>query len=173
MRRKRGPNCTLRIVLMCLRDAEDGQDGVTGELLRRPAEPLDLRIQHFVELALEVTDILRVELLAERRKARKVGEEDGDDATLVCTCSPATMLAQSGTARGAEERGAELLGSACRTNAVQRRTTHAAEASIDRLVGAARSAGDPHESSLGAPPLPVRRTAPLGGYPGLTSAYVW
>ena len=83
MRCKRGPTRALRIILVCLRDSEDGQDGVTDEFLRRPAEPLDLRVQHREEIALQVADILRIELVAKSGRARKIGEEHRDNASLV------------------------------------------------------------------------------------------
>jgi hypothetical protein len=108
-------------------------------------------MQHCEEIALQVADILRIELLAQRGRAREIGEEHGDNATLVLLARPwpaASIVMQSGSARGAEDGRAELLGSACWTRPVQRRTAPAAEASVDRLVGTARSAHDPHEPSV-------------------------
>src|SRR5262245_34245911 len=80
---KGGSNCSLGVVLVRLRDTEDGEHGVARELLGRPAESLDLRVDQLEELALELPDFLRVDLLSEGSRPRKVGEEDGDDAALL------------------------------------------------------------------------------------------
>ena len=63
--------------------AEHGQDRVADELLGRPAVSLDLAVDELEELALELADLLGVEPLGECRRAREVGEEDGDDAALL------------------------------------------------------------------------------------------
>ncbi len=77
---ERSPNGALGVVLVRLRDAEDGEHGVPGELLGRAAEALDLGVDQVEELPQELAEVLRVEQLAERSRAREVGEENGDDA---------------------------------------------------------------------------------------------
>ena len=60
------------------RVAEDGDERIAGELLQRAAVPCDDR-GDLAEVAREdPPDRLRVEPLAERRRARDVDEEDGD-----------------------------------------------------------------------------------------------
>ncbi len=80
---ERGPNGALGVVLVRLRDAEDGEHGVAGELLGRAAEALDLGVDQLEELPQELAEVLRVDQLAERSRAREVGEEDGDDAAFL------------------------------------------------------------------------------------------
>ena len=77
---ERGPNGALGVVLVRLRVAEDGEHGVAGVLLGRAAEALDLGVDQVEELPQELAEVLRVDQLAERGRAREVGEENGDDA---------------------------------------------------------------------------------------------
>ena len=67
-----------RVVLMKLRDTEDGHDCITDELLDRAAVMLDYRF-HPLEVAREGgTKRLWIDRLAERGRAGDVAEEDRD-----------------------------------------------------------------------------------------------
>ena len=97
VRRERRPQRSLRIVLVRLRDPEDGQERVADEFLGRPAELLHLGVQEGEQLALQRADILRIEPLPERGGAGEVGEQHGHDAPfrglLRARCAaPATVL---------------------------------------------------------------------------------
>ena len=81
--RERRPDRALGVVLVRLRNAEHGQDGVADELLRDPSVVLDLGVHELEELALTARDVLRVEPFAERSRPCEVGEEHGDDAPLL------------------------------------------------------------------------------------------
>ena len=76
-------NGALGVVLVRLRDPEHGEHRVAGELLGRAAVALDLGVDQVEELALELAHVLGVEPLAERGRAREVGEEDGHDSALL------------------------------------------------------------------------------------------
>src|SRR6266566_3705690 len=85
------------------RDAEDGHDGVADELLHGAAVPL-----HDFLHALEVTgeqcpERLRVELLAELRRAGHIAEEHRDDLALLARAS------RCGGYRGAAKRAERKL----------------------------------------------------------------
>ena len=56
------------------RRAEDGHDGVSGELLHRPAGPLDLVRHRVVEALEQGADALRVSIAGVRGRADEVGE---------------------------------------------------------------------------------------------------
>ncbi len=74
-RRARGPQ---RVVLVELRDPEHGHHRVADVLLDRPTVALD-RPAHRVEVArLHVAERLRIESLAERRRAGDIAEDDRD-----------------------------------------------------------------------------------------------
>ena len=64
------------IVLADRRYAEDGHDRVADELLERSAVPLDCQARHVEVTRHHASQGLRVELLAERRRAGDVREED-------------------------------------------------------------------------------------------------
>ena len=117
-----------------------------------PAEPLDLGVDQVEELALELADVLRIEQLAERSRAREVGEEHGDDAPLLplvgSVRGAASVLAQRDAAGGAEGRGRRLLGPAAGQARVKRRAAVAAEAGVGGLLGVAGGAGESHAPSL-------------------------
>ena len=71
------------VVLVYLRDAEDGHDRVADELLDRPAVRLDDGL-HALEVAGQHSaERLRVGRLAERGRAGDVAEEDGDGLALL------------------------------------------------------------------------------------------
>ena len=151
MRCERCPNCTLRIVLVCLRDAEDGEDRIPDELLGRATEPLDLRVQHPEELALQFAHLLGVELPAECGRTGEIGEEHGDDAPLlplVGADTPASALPQRKSTRRTEPRRGELLGATGRTRPVYRGAAGTAETRVRGLRGLAGGANDLHEPSL-------------------------
>ena len=80
---ERSPNGALRVVLVRLRDAEDGEHGVAGELLRRAPEALDLGVDQVEELTLKLANVLGIEPLAERSRPSEVGEQNGDDPPLL------------------------------------------------------------------------------------------
>ena len=149
---ERGPNGALGVVLVRLRVAEDGEHGVPGELLGRAAEALDLGVDQVEELPQELADVLRVEQLAERSRAREVGEENGDDAPLLplvgSVRGAASVLAQGEAAGGAEGRGRRLLGAAAGACLVKRRAAVATKAGVGRVLGATRGAGECHAPSL-------------------------
>ena len=74
----RRPDGAQGVVLVELRQAEDGHDRVADELLDRPAMPLELRA-HCVEVARHyLAERLGVEPLAEARRPFQVGEDDRD-----------------------------------------------------------------------------------------------
>ncbi len=75
----RGPDRPKSIVLMEGGDTEDGHDGVADELLDGAAVTLDDRPHHREVAAHDRPHRLRVELLAQDRRADDVGEQDGDD----------------------------------------------------------------------------------------------
>ena len=81
--RQRGADGTFRIVLVGLRQTEDGHHRVAAELLDGAAAPLDLLGGKLEELAHESADDLRIELLAERRRSRQVREERRHDASFL------------------------------------------------------------------------------------------
>ena len=78
--RQRGADGTFRIVLVGLRQTEDGHHRVAAELLDGAAALLDLLRGKLEELADQPADDLRIELLAERRGASEVGEQRRHDA---------------------------------------------------------------------------------------------
>ena len=80
---ERRPDRTLRVVLVCDGSAEDGHDGIADELLHGAAEALDLRAQAREVRREHAADVLGVELLGAACEADEVGDEDGDDLTLL------------------------------------------------------------------------------------------
>ena len=148
---KRRADRALRVVVVRLRDPEHGQDRVTHELLGHPAVPLDLAVDELVELALEIADVLGIELLAERCGAGEVGEEDGDDAALLpiaCDRGRLRVVAERRSAARAERGRGGLLGSAAGARAVESRAARAAEPRLRGLLGSTVGARDGHGSSL-------------------------
>ena len=128
--RERRADTAFRVVLVRLRNAEDGEDSIPDELLHHAAEPLDLRPDELEELSLEHAHVLRVERRPERRRAREVGEEDGHDPpflALVTTGRAPRTLLQRHPACRAERRSRLLLRPAAGTQPLQRRATLAAE----------------------------------------------
>ena len=63
-------------------EAEDCHHGIADELLDRASMLLDALARDRVVAGEQAAHLLRVEVLAERGRARHVGEEDGDDAAL-------------------------------------------------------------------------------------------
>ena len=63
-------------------EAEDCHHGIADELLDRASVLLDALARDRVVAGEQAAHLLRVEVLAERGRARHVGEEDGDDAAL-------------------------------------------------------------------------------------------
>ena len=63
---ERGLQCTLGVVLLGGRRAEDRDDGVADELLDRPAAERDLGLHGVVELLQGIARVLGIELVAER-----------------------------------------------------------------------------------------------------------
>ena len=109
---QRGANRALGVVLVRLRDPENGEHRVAGELLGGAAVALDLRVDQVEELALELAHILGIESLAECRRAGEVGEEDGHDAALLPVLDGLRLLCERRPAGRAERRGDGLVGPA-------------------------------------------------------------
>ena len=83
LHRERGVDRALRIVLVRDRRAEYGHDRVTDVLVDRPLVPLDLAREGPEVAAEDRPQLLRVELLRERRRAGEIREEDGHDLPLL------------------------------------------------------------------------------------------
>ena len=79
---ERGVQCALGVVLERIRDAEDGHDGVAGELLDRPAGTPDLLRHRVVEAFEQHACPLGVLLVRERRRTDEVGEEHSGQLAL-------------------------------------------------------------------------------------------
>ena len=150
--RERSPNGALGVVLVRLRNPEDGEHGIAGELLRRAPEALDLRVDQVEELTLKLANVLGIEQLAERSRPGEVGEEHGDDAPLLPLVgrvgSPASVVAQGNPAGRAEGRSRRLLSPTSGASPLKRRAAVATEASTGRVLGTAVGACDCHASSL-------------------------
>jgi hypothetical protein len=80
------------------------------------AEALDLGVDQLEEFPQELTEVLRVEQLAERGRTREVGEEDGDDAPFLPLVAGvrrgASVLVQG---EAAEEQKAAVAGCSLRS----------------------------------------------------------
>jgi hypothetical protein len=100
-------------VLVHGRHAEDGHDRVADELLHRAAVALDDRLRGLEVARHHVAQALRVDPLAERRRARDVAEQDGHDLPHLAR---GHGLAECGAARVAEARALAVLGPAARTD---------------------------------------------------------
>ena len=74
----RGANGAQRVVLVEHRDAEDGHDGISDELLDRPTMPFERRARHLVVARHDLPNLLRVLALPEARGAGQVAEQDRD-----------------------------------------------------------------------------------------------
>ncbi len=75
-----------RVVLVQLRDPEDGHHGVAGELLDRAAVALENRPPLLEQPPDPGTQCFGVDRLAERGRADEVAEEDGDDLVRLAGC---------------------------------------------------------------------------------------
>ena len=145
----------LRVVLTGRRDPEDRHDGVADELLDDAAPALDHRRHRREVLGQERAELLRVELLAQRRRAGQVGEENRDELALGALrrrriqpvaagcaepCADANLhpARRAGLDEGAPARGAEA-----------RRAVD-----LRRARGAARSAGRRHRPTCRRACLP-------------------
>jgi hypothetical protein len=95
------------------RHAEDGHDRVADELLHRAAVALDDRLRRLEVARHHVAQALRVDALAERRRAGDVAEEDGHDLPHL---ADRRGVAERGAARVAEARTLAVLGPAARTD---------------------------------------------------------
>ena len=82
----RGPGRAERVVLVQHRNAEHGHHGVADELLDRAAVPLDHAAGQLEIARHHRPKGLRVELLAERRRAGDVAEEHGHRLALLPAC---------------------------------------------------------------------------------------
>ncbi len=63
--------------------AEEGDDGVTDDLVDHAAEGHHVGDQALEAAVHQVLDRLRVAALGQRRVAHQVGEQDGDHPTLI------------------------------------------------------------------------------------------
>jgi hypothetical protein len=136
-------------------DPEHRHDRVTHELLGRSAEPLHLAVHELEELPLELADVLGIEPLAERRGAREVGEEDGDDAALLPVVhdrGPLRVVAQGVPATRAERSRCGLLSSAAGAHAGERRAARAAEPRLRGLLGSTVGHATGTHRVYGSPP---------------------
>jgi hypothetical protein len=154
-RRLGGERCThgpLGIVLVRAWDPEHGQNRVADELLGDAAETFDLGVDEPEEPALDVTHVLRVETLAERGRARQIGEQDRDDPPFLPLVDPggpaAGIATQRGAAVRAKRRRRRLFLAAARAAGVQRRATRAAESCSRLLGGSAVCARDLHRARV-------------------------
>jgi hypothetical protein len=77
------PHGPQRVVLVDVRDAEDGHDGVADELLDRPSVPLDHPAGELEVACENAAQALRVEPLAECGRAGDVGEDHRDGLPLL------------------------------------------------------------------------------------------
>ena len=77
-----GPDGALGVVLVGDRGAPHGHHGVADELLDGPAVPLDRGARRVEVAGQQLADGLGVAVLGQRREADKIGEQDGDEATL-------------------------------------------------------------------------------------------
>jgi hypothetical protein len=67
------------------RSAEQGDDGVSHDLVHSPAESRDVGGQSLEAAIHEVLDLLRVHRLAQGGEADEIGEDHGDDPPLVAS----------------------------------------------------------------------------------------
>src|SRR5438874_2163499 len=72
------------VVLVDVRDAEDGHDGVADELLHCAAVALDRSAHGLVPPAHQAAQRLGIEALAELRRLGEVAEQDGDGLPRGC-----------------------------------------------------------------------------------------
>jgi hypothetical protein len=80
---KRGADCTLGIVLVCDRGAEQRHHRIADELLDRAAPALEHLSQVRVVRREEGAHVLGIHLFGARGEADQVGEEHGDDLALL------------------------------------------------------------------------------------------
>ena len=107
------PHGSQRVVLVDVRDAEDGHDGVADELLDRASVPLD-HVACQLEVAGEdAAQAFRIEPLAEGGRARDVGEDHCDDLPLL---GGARFSAKRSAAGVAEPRACRILLAATRAD---------------------------------------------------------
>ena len=71
------------IVIMRLRESEDGDHRIADEFLQDAAMLYDGLTRNVVVPSQQVPDVLGVECIAERRRSGDVGEQHGDDAALL------------------------------------------------------------------------------------------
>jgi hypothetical protein len=99
-------------------------------------EPLDFGVDQLEELALELAHVLWIEPLAECGRARQVGEENGDDPSLLA------IVGRVGRARRASSRSATP----------QAEQKVALAGCSNPQAGQARWSGAPHSLQKRAPP---------------------
>ena len=134
----------LGIVLMRLGDPEHGHHRVAGELLADAAEPGDLGVDDLEQPALDVADVLGVELLAERGRAGQVGEQDRHHPALVGRgdgLAPPGAVPQPRAACWAEARSRRRLGAADGAELERRCAARAAESRPRVVLDATHLAG--------------------------------
>ena len=123
----------LGVVLVRLWDAEYGKHGITDELLAHPSMTLDLRVHELEQLALEGSHVFGLEALTERRRSGKIGEHDGDHASLFVVGDIAgaahARLERRSTGR-AERRRGFLFGAAARARPPKRDAAGVTEATV-------------------------------------------
>src|SRR5207237_4182564 len=110
--RERRPDRALGIVLVRLRRAEQGEDGVAAELLERAAVTLEVGAHTRVTRRDERLHVLGIEALGARRRADEVDEDRGDHLALLAGGGRRRYLRERGTTGEAELRLVGVLGSA-------------------------------------------------------------
>ena len=108
-----GAHRAQRVVLVHRRHAEDGHHRVADELLHRPAVPLDDRLRRLEVARHHPPQALRIDPLAERRRAGDVAEEHRHDLAHLARRG---RLGQRRAAGVAEARAVPVLGSTARTD---------------------------------------------------------
>jgi hypothetical protein len=154
-----GPNGTFGVVLVSLGDPEHGKHRVAGELLRGASESLDLGVDQLEELSLELANVLRIQLLAERRRVGEVREENRDDPAFLALVGrlggAAGIFAEGHAAVRAEGRAGRLLEPAGGTTPQERRAALTAKTGAAGVLGTAEGTDQSHrgestEATFGA-----------------------
>ncbi len=83
MHRERRVDGALSVILVRQGSAEDRHDGVTDVLVDRAFVAADLACELVEVRPEDAAKLLGVEPLAERRRTRKIREQDGDDLALL------------------------------------------------------------------------------------------
>ena len=77
------PNGAERVVVVGVLQAEDPNDGVTGEVVGAAAERLELLRNHAVVAGQDLPVALRIDLAGEPRRPHEIDEDDRDELALI------------------------------------------------------------------------------------------